>query len=149
MANSWTTAERNAFDYLLAQLGDTENTTAFLGEFPSAFADDSLTYLWTFHIDGGGDVDDVGAGDDYCGLNANAMFEGIFETRETAQQYGVAVKNLFPAASGTVAGLYDWRLTAEPSLARAVVRRDPDQTNGGEVRVWKLEIPMACVVVAS
>ncbi len=148
MANSWTSAEQNAFAYLLAQLGDAENVTGFLGEFPAGFADKSLDYIWYFAITGGGEPDDVGAGVAYCGLNANAIFEGIFENRETAQEYGVAVKNLLPVANGTIANVLDLRLTSEPSIERAVVRRDADQSEGGELRVRRLTVPLACVVVA-
>jgi hypothetical protein len=82
-------------------------------------------------------------------MNADAIFEGVFETREKAQEYGVAVKNLLPVANGTIANILDLRLTREPSIERAVVKRDPDQTEGGELRVWRLTIPLSCVVVAA
>lgn len=146
MANTWTTAERNAFDYLLTATGDAENTTAFLGEYPAAFADETVTYMWTFGIDGGGEPDDVGAGDAYCGMNADATFDGVFASREVAQSYGVTIKNLFPLAEGAVANVYDWRLKSEPRIERAVVKRDPDQTTAGDVRVWRLVIETTCVV---
>ena len=150
MANSWTSAEENAFAYLLSELGDTEDVTGFIGEFPAGFADVALDYIWYFAITGGnGEPDDVGAGVSYCGMNADAIFEGVFETREKAQEYGIAVKNLLPVANGTIANILDLRLTREPSIERAVVKRDPDQTEGGELRVWRLTIPLSCVVVAA
>jgi hypothetical protein len=150
MANSWTTAERNLFDYLLTVFtADIEDTTAFIGEYPPAFNDEDIDYLWFVSIDGGGTPDDVGAGVAYCGMNAAARFEGIFESRETAQEYGIAVKNLLPLASGTVVNVFDLRLESEPSIERAVVRRDPDQANAGEIRVWRLMVPLSCVVSGS
>lgn len=150
MANSWTTAETNAFAYLIAQTGDTSDTTAFVAEYPASFADIANAYMWMFAIQGGGEPDDVGAGQSYCGLNADAIFDGVFTSRETAQAKAITVKNLFPIAEGTVAGLYDWRLKTEPLIERAVVQhRDPDQATAGELRVWRLTIPMTCVVVAT
>ncbi len=149
MSNSWTTAERNAFDYLLTQFtADVENVTAFLGEFPGSFADETQDYMWYFAANGGGTPDDVGAGVPYCGLASAAVFEGIFKDRETAQYYGCAVKNLLPAAANTIAGISDIRLASEPSLSRVVVKRDADQTNAGDLRAWRLTVPIECVIVA-
>jgi hypothetical protein len=148
-ANSWTTAERNAFDYLLTVFtADAENTTAFLGEFPGAFADETQDYMWYFAANGGGAPDDVGAGVPYCGLNCSAIFEGIFKDREAAQYYGCAVKNLMPAASGAIAGISDIRLASEPSISRVVVKREADQAVAGDLRAWRLTVPIECVVVA-
>jgi hypothetical protein len=146
MLNAWTTAERNLFDYLLEELGDEENTTAFIGEYPPDFADETIDHLWYLSIDGGGTPDDVGAGVAYCGLNAGATFEGVFESRETAQQYGIAVKALLPMAEDEVSGVFDLRLESEPTIVRAVVRRNPNQANAGEIRVWRLTVPLSCVV---
>lgn len=148
MANSWTSAENNVITYLISQLGDTLNTTAFAGEFPDSFADETLDYMWYFAIPGGGEPDSVGGNYDYCGLNGAAIFEGVFESREKAQEYGISVKNLLPFSSGTVSNIYDLRLESEPSIERAIIRRNPDQDNAGELRVWRLRIPMEAVVTA-
>ena len=147
MSNSWTDAENNVVSYLCTQLGDTLNTEGFAGEFPASFADESLDYMWFFAITGGGTPDDVGAGVPYCGMNANAVFEGIFESREKAQEYGIAVKNLLPVATGTITNIQDLRLANEPEIVRGEVRRDPDQVEAGNVRIWHLIIQLDCIVI--
>ena len=90
----------------------------------------------------------MNAGERACGMNAGATFDGVFVSRETAQEYGIAVKNLMNLATGTVTKVSDLRLASEPAIERAIVKRDPDQATAGEVRVWRLTIALTCTIGA-
>lgn len=147
MANLWTTGERNAFDYLLTQLTETENQTAFLGELPANFKSETYDYEWCFKLTGPGEVDDVGAGQGVCGINLDGMIEGIFINREDAQEFAVNVKALLPVASTTITNVQDLRMTAEPTLSLGVeIERDSDQEKAGNIRTWVIEIPLKAVL---
>jgi len=147
--NSWTTAENNVFAFLNTTLADTEDTNAFIGEFPANFADLTQDYLWYVALNGDGTPDEVGAGQSYCGMNAGGIFEGIFKSRETAQEYALKVRNLMPVATSDIASIQDLRLTAEPSISRALVDRGSDQTAAGELRVWRLTINLSCIILVT
>jgi len=149
MANSWTSAETNLLAYLLTQLGDTEDVTGFVGEYPGHFADETVDHMWFVAITGGGTPDDVGAGVAYCGMNAKAVWDGVYTSRADAQADAIAIKNLLPLAVGTVTNLSDLRLESEPEIERAIVQRDPDQESAGHVRVWRVIVPMTCIVTGS
>ena len=146
MANAWTTAETNVFTHINTALGNTLNTTAFIGEYPPSIADASVDYVWYFAIQGGGQIDQTPAGVNYCGMMADAELRGVFESRETAQSHAITVRNLLPAAADAITGVRDLRLTSEPRIERAVWKRKADQSNAGEVRVWELVIEMQCII---
>lgn len=148
MPSLWETGERNAFAYLLTQLTETENQTAFLGELPANFANETYDYMWFFALMGPGEVDNVGAGQQICGYNdLVGTIEGVFLSRSDAQQFAEDVKALMPVAKGAITKVDDLRMTAEPMLERGTeTERKADQDSAGNLRVWLLTIPVQAVL---
>jgi hypothetical protein len=151
MANRWTTAENNAYAFLLDALtAEVDGETAFQNELPATFADETVDHIWHFSINGGGDPDDVGAGESTCGINCAGVIEGLFIERTDAQQFACDVKVLMPVAADDIEGIQDMRLEKEPSIMRVKYKREADQTNqSGEGRGWAVTIPLSCVIVGA
>lgn len=157
MANNWTTAETNLFNYLLAALGDIENKTAFAApdgyaranEYLPGFADTKYDYMWTCWFEGGGESADRGPTNSLPYVRGTAYFRGFFKNRDKAREYALAVASVLPVhnqvgPSDTACAL--WRhltISQDPAIKYATARRKLDQAEkSGETRGWLLEIVM-------
>jgi|TARA_R100000049_G_C1949390_1_gene96121 hypothetical protein len=145
MANSaLTTGEIALFDYIFAGINaahaddDTVGTQAFRDELPAVFNSDNAR-MWTAYFEGGGEPDDVNqTANQSCKINGRFVFDGVFTSKATAQQYACTIKTLFNTDSVTNVAYTE--MTQDPLIVRAVVNRDPDQATSGEVRVWRLTV---------
>lgn len=140
----WQQGERDVFDYLLDAFGDTEDSTAFLGEYPPDFADETITHMWMFAFEGGGENDGFARKESHFAINGTARWDGVFTTRAEAQAYACQIMGLFPiddSGENRYPRWNDLKLSTDPLIQRAVVRRNPDQTStAGERRVWQVTV---------
>lgn len=132
---AWQNAERRLFDYFATRLGD----GGYLEEY-SKFAPDSGE-MWTFHIGGTGD----GQMEPMPFWSLGAEFSGFYLKRSAAQQaWGRLAKELkLLVQPGVVEGVVSVRFTSGPTIERAKMNANQDETaKGGEIRGWSLTVPM-------
>lgn len=151
---AWTNAEEQCYRFLCGILSATHNADAFKAELAEGFQLDAQRGMWTFSI--GGETGEApldydwnhnlpgGGGTDPL-WKLPALFHGIWSDREVAiRAAGVIVANT-PIRENSLTGVFRFRMRRAPSIVRAVYKIAADQATGGDVRVWKLEIPMEVI----
>ena len=145
---AWASAELECFNYFLDALQSVEDVTGYRGEYPLTIPAGTDTQMWVFRISGGSSITQIEAADrPYSNWRMDAMLEGIFIDRDTAQTVAGMALNALPADSTTDATkLPDVsRIThmAMPSIERTTIFLDRDSTSsGGEVRAWLMSLPL-------
>lgn len=134
-----TTGEKAIFDEILSTLSGTENTNAFRDEYPDVFPDESVDYMWTAYFEGGGPADEIWQipGGSWS-INGAYMFDGVYKTKDQAYAHAIALKAAFPLR--TLTNVRNIHFVNDPRITRDVVKRKADQTESGDLRVWRLII---------
>jgi hypothetical protein len=146
---AWETVERGCFEYFQRALGTIEGVQGYtVDNLPPSMPDDAASYfLWTFKIDGGGDVIQR---NDRTQLprgawKMDAQFQCWASTDYLSKQItGIIIDALPVLASDGIEGLAMLYHTAWPSrewVLRPVVS---DDRAGDERRFVQVTLPMEC-----
>ena len=142
--NAWRNAEQRLFEYLETVLGGERGVTAYSpddGLPRKANAVEDLE-MWTFEMQGGGEARRQQT-KPMQGWQMGCTFRGIFTTRERAQRIAGLIMDQTPVSSAdTITGVLYFTIAANPIMQCSVAQLANDLTEGGEVRVFTLEIPM-------
>lgn len=148
---SWDAAERRCFEYIQRVLGTLEGVQGFMPEdFPRTATVPSECNNWTFEISGG-DSPFIRSPQERGNTEAMwmlATFKGRFTERSLAKRVACALWEALPAGESddpVLAGIAQIQSTGYPQCTADVVEIAADQEEGGETRVWVVEIP--CWVV--
>ncbi len=148
---SWDAAERRCFEYINKTLGTLEGVQGFMPEdFPRVATVPSECNNWTFEISGG-DSPHIRSPQERVNTKSmwmNATFRGRFTERKLAKLVACAVWDELPAGAAddpVLAGIAEIQATGYPQITADVAEIAADQDEGGETRVWLVEIP--CWVV--
>ena len=151
---SWDAAERRCFEYFQAIIGGLEGVTGFMPEdYPRWATTAEECNNWAFEISGG---DRPHIRSPVERGNARTMwmmatFKARFTERQLAKRVACLAWDALPAGVADVAtypmlaGIAQIQPTAYPQLMADVQEIANDQDEGGETRVWTVEIP--CWVV--
>jgi len=146
--NTWSLVEASIFGYLDEKLEGT-GLTAFLGELPRAANKVADLKMWYFSMSGGSSVVPVQVKrSTWNGWRMDGVIGAMFteDEREEAQRFAGLALNCLPITlSDKVDGCTFCDITSMPSLERDTVYLKSDLSQGGEVRIWKLSIPLEIV----
>jgi hypothetical protein len=141
---AWRNAERRVFDYIVAQTGYIEGASAFLAELPKALPATADVTGFSFAITG---VPDAEVRPRPFWRFAG-MIDGFFSNRIDAQRFVGKVMQALPVTHGTVEGVELVRISSF-ELRRGTRSIDEDLGQGGEARVWFLEMSVEVVALNS
>jgi len=145
-AQSWQHAETTLFGWFRSILGGDLDKSAFLGEIPVDFEYESERGMWVFALTGGGvplDYDsNIATAGGFGVRQLSALWEGYYTERKDAMSIAGKMMDAIPLPEGSLAGVYRCKPAQEPSIERGVLTRANDQTDGGEMRVWKVTIAL-------
>ena len=148
---SWDAAERRCFEYLQKVLGTLEGINGFMPEdFPRVATAVYECNNWTFEITGGEQPHTRSPQErgNSKVMWMSATFRARFTERNLAKRVACAVWEALPAGADddpVLAGIAQIQPTGYPQLTPDVQDIANDQEEGGETRVWLVEIP--CWVV--
>jgi len=134
---AWRNAERNVFDHIISETGDVENTSAWLAELPKDAPSIADLAGWSFAITGIAEPESSPR--PYWRFTAT--LDGFFSERIEAQRLAGKIMELCPIRSGTVDGIELVRVLG-CELRRGTRSIDEDLSQGGEMRVWFLEMQL-------
>lgn len=141
--DGWKNVEQGLLLFIRSIITGSDADNSFKGEPPGTYDKANENFFWWIDVSGGDEpiddfnVDQAGG----CGLwRMDALFRGVYESRETAQTHaGLMHKNTPVAELTVITGVQRFRAKAEATLARAIVTLEPDQTKGGDERMWDLQ----------
>lgn len=140
----WRNSERGVFDYLLTVTGGVENDTAYLAELPKAMPATSGVKVWSFHINGSNEEQMKPR----PFWRFTAMLDGFFTERLEAQRLAGKIMEATPIIEGAITGVRLVRILGW-SLTRGTRALDEDLSQGGDSRMWMLEMQLEVVAVNS
>lgn len=144
---AWESAERRCFNYLNQKLGTIPDVQGFIGSFPKDINATSNLVLWTWEINGGGQIVQI-AGNQVpsASWHMGARIRGLFTERQTAQEFCGRIKDIVPydyktsPLSPLMENIMRFYIVDTPSLEQDVMPIQDDTTGeGGDYPIWRLE----------
>jgi len=117
-------------------------STGYVGELPRA-AISETPRMWMFAMDGGSEVIQVRQSEDTFAHTMDATVRGIYTDREQAQDDLWTLMSGLPWGAAEIPEVQRISQESEPNIQRSVVQLENDLTEGGDVRVWAIEIRLA------
>lgn len=142
---AWSSAEMRCFNYLNRKLGTIPEVQGFIGSFPKEITATEKLALWTFDINGGGDVVQIAGGNrPGASWHFDARIRGCFTERKTAQEFCGRILDILPydkvQADVLMDGILRFYIQSNPNLDQDVMPIMDDATGeGGDYPIWRLE----------
>ena len=151
-AEAWQGAEAKMLAHFIEKLDSVEKgpdaNAIEVEKFPRAFPKDEDVHIYTFEIHGPGEMVPASApGRPFCAWKMDATLMGLFTKRKTGQAFAGLVVDSLPFKDPGQ-GITHLEHTENPSLVRDVIILKEDQSTGGQVRIWRLTVPMLAVFTA-
>ena len=144
-ALNWKGAEQLCFNYLLTAAQTVVGVEGFCPEVPDAIAESPTAQHWQFTMNGG-EVQmtvnsDATGRTQRCTHGMDAMIEGFFVSRPTAQDVASMMVNALPAGNTDITGIMSLSIVSMPVITPAI-KTTTTTTAGRPYRGWSLTIPL-------
>ena len=121
-------------------------STGYQGELP-AFTEGAIPNMFAIAMGDGNEPIQVTSDEAYFAIEMNVRFMAGYGSREKALDDVSLLWGLLPFDDADIDGIQRLQISTAPSIQRAVLRRENDQSDGGgDQRVWAVDMQMLLTV---